>query len=210
MVRIKTNRSSSTFAPESQASSTSSQSSSKSKRASASRVSNAQLPGMDETNERAMNESAMGPNASNSNSTNSNPGTSESNVSPGKTKPGLAIAPTFCPKGVIDPFDTVEWELRTAAIKDETGKALFEQREVEIPATWTQLATNVVVSKYFYGENNTSERERSVRQVIHRVTRTITDWGKQDGYFASESDAETFYRELTWLCLHQCGAFNSP
>ena len=97
-----------------------------------------------------------------------------------------------------------------AAIKDENGKLMFEQKDGEIPAAWTQLATNVVVSKYFYGENGTPERERSVRQLIHRVTRTIADWGMADGYFASAEDGEQFYRELTWLCLHQHGAFNSP
>jgi len=123
---------------------------------------------------------------------------------------GLQIAPVFCPEDVSDPFETVQWELRSAAIKDENGDALFEQTECEIPADWSQLATNVVVSKYFYGENGTSERESSVRQLIHRVTRTIADWGKADGYFASEEDGERFYRELSWLCLHQHGAFNSP
>ncbi|HEY2414805.1 MAG TPA: vitamin B12-dependent ribonucleotide reductase [Pirellulaceae bacterium] len=123
---------------------------------------------------------------------------------------GLKIDADFCPTDVSDPFDTVQWELRSATIKDENGKPLFEQKDAEIPAGWTQLATNVVVSKYFYGENGTPERERSVRQLIHRVTRTIADWGKADGYFASDEDAERFYRELTWLCLHQHGAFNSP
>ncbi|HZN34272.1 MAG TPA: vitamin B12-dependent ribonucleotide reductase, partial [Pirellulaceae bacterium] len=123
---------------------------------------------------------------------------------------GLKIEPRFCPADVADPFDTVQWELRSAQIKDENGKLMFEQKDAEIPATWTQLATNVVVSKYFYGENGTPERERSVRQLIHRVTRTIADWGKADGYFADEENAERFYRELTWLCLHQHGAFNSP
>ena len=123
---------------------------------------------------------------------------------------GLSIAPTFCPPDVNDPFDTVQWELRTAVIKDESGEALFEQHDCEIPAGWSQLATNVVVSKYFYGENGTKEREQSVRQLIHRVSRTIADWVLADGYFASEVDAETFYRDLTWLCLHQHGSFNSP
>ena len=123
---------------------------------------------------------------------------------------GMSIQPTFCPQDVKDPFDTVNWELRSAAIKDESGKSLFEQTDCEIPSTWTQLATNVVVSKYFYGENGTKERESSVRQVIHRVTRTIADWGLADGYFGTAEDAETFYRDLTWLCLHQHGAFNSP
>ena len=123
---------------------------------------------------------------------------------------GLRIDSYFCPTEVADPFDTVEWDLRSAAIKDENGKVMFEQKDCEIPAGWSQLATNVVVSKYFYGENGTSEREKSVRQLIHRVTRTIADWGLADGYFASEADGESFYRELTWLCLHQHGAFNSP
>jgi len=123
---------------------------------------------------------------------------------------GLQVAPVFCPEDVSDPFETVQWELRSAAIKDESGDALFEQTECEIPSDWSQLATNVVVSKYFYGETGTPERECSVRQLIDRVTRTIADWGKADGYFASEEDGERFYRELTWLCLHQHGAFNSP
>jgi ribonucleoside-diphosphate reductase alpha chain len=123
---------------------------------------------------------------------------------------GLKIDPYFCPADVSDVFDTVEWELRSAAIKDENGKVMFEQKDCEIPAGWSQLATNVVVSKYFYGENGTTEREKSVKQLIHRVTRTIADWGIADGYFASEEDGEAFYRDLTWLCLHQHGAFNSP
>jgi ribonucleoside-diphosphate reductase alpha chain len=121
----------------------------------------------------------------------------------------MKITPVFCPPDT-DPFDTVEWELRTAAIKDESGGVLFEQTDCEIPRPWTALATNVVVSKYFYGERNTPEREHSVRQVIYRVARTIADWGIQDGYFDTPADGENFYRELAWLCLHQHGAFNSP
>ncbi len=121
----------------------------------------------------------------------------------------MSIPPCFCPAGV-DPFDTVAWELRSAQIKDENGKLLFEQKDCEVPADWSPLATNVVVSKYFYGEAGTDEREHSVRQVIHRVARTIADWGTKDGYFATPDDGETFYRELAWLCLHQHGCFNSP
>ncbi|MCH7725490.1 MAG: vitamin B12-dependent ribonucleotide reductase [Planctomycetes bacterium] len=123
---------------------------------------------------------------------------------------GLKVEPRFCPIDVNDPFDTVEWEVRSAEIKDEKGNVFFEQTDCEIPSKWSQLATNVVVSKYFYGEVGTPERERSVRQLIHRVSRTIADWGIQDGYFASKDDGESFYRDLTWLCLHQHGAFNSP
>jgi len=123
---------------------------------------------------------------------------------------GLKMDRMFCPSGVSDPFETVEWDLRTAAIKGESGEVLFEQHECEVPGGWSQLATNVVVSKYFYGAVGTPEREHSVRQLIHRVTRTIADWGIRDGYFASPTDGENFYRDLTWLCLHQHGAFNSP
>ena len=123
---------------------------------------------------------------------------------------GLQIAPNFCPSDVSDPFDTVEWESRSAAISGENGQKLFEQNDVQIPKSWSQLATNVVVSKYLYGEVGTPEREGSVAELIHRVCRTIADWGCEDGYFASVEDGETFYRELAWLCLHQHGSFNSP
>jgi len=123
---------------------------------------------------------------------------------------GLVVDAVFCPAEVSDPFDTVQWDKRTAAIKGEDGQVLFEQTNCEVPSFWSQLATNVVVSKYFYGENGTPEREHSVRQLIHRVSRTIADWGTDDGYFATPEDGERFYRELTWLCLHQHGAFNSP
>ncbi len=122
----------------------------------------------------------------------------------------LKVDATFCPTDVADPFDTVNWEIRSAAIKGENGEVLFEQTNCEVPSFWTQLATNVICSKYFYGEVGTDEREYSVRQLVHRVVRTITDWGLEDGYFASPADGERFYRDLSWLCLHQHGAFNSP
>jgi len=122
----------------------------------------------------------------------------------------LRVEPVFCPAEVEDPFDTVEWELRSASIKGEGGEVVFEQHDCEVPSSWSQLATNVVVSKYFFGALGTSERETSVRQLIHRVSRTIADWGIEDGYFASAEDGQRFYRELTWLCLHQHASFNSP
>ncbi len=122
----------------------------------------------------------------------------------------LKFDATFCPDDVADPFDTVTWETRSAAIKGENGEVLFEQTNCEVPSFWSQLATNVICSKYFYGEVGTEEREYSVRQLVHRVARTIADWGLEDGYFASPADGERFYRDLAWLCLHQHGAFNSP
>ncbi|WFB35148.1 vitamin B12-dependent ribonucleotide reductase [Kiritimatiellota bacterium B12222] len=121
----------------------------------------------------------------------------------------LQFKRVFSTQGV-NPFDQVRWEKRTASISDDKGGVLFEQNNVEVPETWSMLATNVVASKYFYGKVNTAEREFSVRQLIHRVSRTIADWGVKDGYFETKEDAELFYEELTWLCLNQHGAFNSP
>ncbi len=123
---------------------------------------------------------------------------------------GMTIEDVFCPTEAADPLDTVEWDLRTAAIKGEGGEVLFEQTDCEMPTTWSQLATNVVANKYFYGEVNTSDRETGVRQLIYRVCRTIADWGTHDGYFTTAEDGERFYRELSWLCLHQHASFNSP
>jgi ribonucleoside-diphosphate reductase alpha chain len=108
-----------------------------------------------------------------------------------------------------NPFDQLEWERRTAEITDDAGKVIFKQENVEVPKSWSVLATKVVVSKYFYGEQHTSERETSVRQLIHRICRTIADWGIKDGYF-TKAAGEVFCDELTWLCLNQYGAFNSP
>src|SRR3954468_8256489 len=109
----------------------------------------------------------------------------------------------------VTPFDQIEWDKRTAEITDDSGKVIFKQENVEVPKSWSVLATKVVVSKYFYGEQHTSERETSVRQLIHRICRTIADWGIKDGYF-SKADGEIFFEELTWLCVNQYGAFNSP
>ena len=114
------------------------------------------------------------------------------------------------------PFDQIDWERRTAEITDDSGKVIFKQENIEVPKSWSALATKIAVSKYFYGDiaNGTDPhkggRETSVRQLVHRVTRTIADWGIADGYFANAEEAETFYDELTWLCVNQHGAFNSP
>ena len=121
----------------------------------------------------------------------------------------MVVPRVFSTEGV-SPYDQVDWDLRTAEIKDERGRVIFQQTDCEIPKAWSQLATNVVASKYFYGEINTPERETSVRQLVDRVTRTIADWGREDGYFATDEDAERFYDELTPLCLNQYGSFNSP
>jgi len=110
----------------------------------------------------------------------------------------------------VHPFDEITWELRTASIGNEKGEVVFEQKDVEVPNFWSQLATNVVVSKYFRGALGTPQRERSVKQLIGRVANTIADWGIKDGYFATAEDAEAFRAELTYLLVNQYAAFNSP
>ena len=122
---------------------------------------------------------------------------------------GLKLQRYFTAPG-DDGFANIEWELRTAAITGENGKTVFEQRDVEVPKSWTQTATNVVVQKYFRGIVGTPSRERSVRQLISRVADTLTAWGKKDGYFADDESARIFNAELKHLLVSQKMAFNSP
>src|SRR5436305_171340 len=108
------------------------------------------------------------------------------------------------------PYDEIRWETRIAAIGNESGKLVFEQKDVEVPEFWSQLATNVVVSKYFRGHIGTPGRERSVKQLIDRVVNTITGYAATQHYFATDEDAQTFKAELTHLLVHQKMSFNSP
>jgi ribonucleoside-diphosphate reductase alpha chain len=132
-----------------------------------------------------------------------------------RKKNGLRFQRFFSQEGV-SPFDEIEWERRIAEITDDSGKVIFRQEDVEVPKSWSALATKIAVSKYFYGDITNGMnprkggRESSVRQLVHRVTRTIADWGLRDGYFSEDGSAEVFYNDLTWLCLNQYGAFNSP
>ena len=143
--------------------------------------------------------------------------TSRVNVADSRRRPneGLKFARVFSQKAIA-PFDEIEWEQRTAEITDDSGKAIFKQENIEVPKSWSALATKIAVSKYFYGDISHGNdpykggRERSVKQLVHRVTRTITDCGIKDGYFTDKESAEIFYNELTWLCVNQYGAFNSP
>ncbi|MGA3260049.1 MAG: vitamin B12-dependent ribonucleotide reductase, partial [Bryobacteraceae bacterium] len=108
------------------------------------------------------------------------------------------------------PFDEVRWETRTASIGNDKGAVIFEQRDVEVPADWSQTATNIVASKYFHGKLGSPERETSVAQLVERVVNTIAGWGKKDGYFRSDEDGENFRAELAHLMLTQKACFNSP
>src|SRR5687767_6502563 len=125
------------------------------------------------------------------------------------TWPGLTIERRFTRPGV-HPYDTVEWDTREAIITNERGEAVFEQKGLEIPKAWSQLATQVVASKYFRGHMNTPEREYSAKQMIDRVADTIADWGIKDAYFATDEDAEAFRNELKDILLKQRASFNSP
>src|SRR3954465_77105 len=121
-------------------------------------------------------------------------------VVPGRA---LTIERYFTTPGV-HPFDTIEWELRTAAVGS------FRQEDVEFPKTWSQKATNIVAQKYFRGQLDSPARERSVKQMVGRVAGTIADWGRARGYFATEEDGDAFEAELTYILVNQVAAFNSP
>src|SRR5713101_6395854 len=108
------------------------------------------------------------------------------------------------------PYDEVAWETRTASIGNDKGAVIFEQRDIEVPADWSQTATNIVASKYFHGKLGTPDRETSVRELVHRVVDTIAEWGKKDNYFLTAEDGENFRSELAHLMLHQKACFNSP
>jgi ribonucleoside-diphosphate reductase alpha chain len=125
------------------------------------------------------------------------------------TVQGLAIKRFFTKQGQ-DPFDRITWERRNVAITSDKGEVLFQQDDVEIPARWSQMAANVVASKYFRGGLGMPDREDSVRQLVGRVADTITSWGLADGYFASMESCQAFSDELKHLLVNQHAAFNSP
>jgi ribonucleoside-diphosphate reductase alpha chain len=132
----------------------------------------------------------------------------ETRVLEGREDVSIGVERYFTSDG-DDPFETVDWEQRTALIPGKDGPS-FEQKDVEFPSFWSQTATNIVAQKYFRGKLNTPQREHSVRQMIGRVADTITTWGVKDGYFVDQAEADTFHAELTHLLLHQMVAFNSP
>ena len=134
--------------------------------------------------------------------------TSGRTFGPGREVSGLEFERYFAKDG--DPFDEIDWELRSALIANERGELVFEQRDVEFPRFWSQQATNIVVSKYFRGQIGSPERERSVKQLIGRVVTTITGWAREQQYFASEDDLQAFSDDLKHLLVYQKGSFNSP
>ena len=128
------------------------------------------------------------------------------------TLAGLRVPRRFTRPGV-NPLDEIAWEKRRTVIANPDGSIVFQMDDVEVPATWSQLATDIVVSKYFRkaGLPGKPGHETSVRQVVHRIARTFRTSGEQQGgYFASLEDADAFEAELAWMLVHQVGAFNSP
>src|SRR5215468_4870623 len=134
---------------------------------------------------------------------------SQSEIREGSRSPGLRFERYFTPPG-SRAHDLVEWERRTAAITNEKGVVFFEQKDVEVPRSWSQLATNVAAHKYFRGLLGSPQREYSVKQMVDRVVNTLGRWGREGGYFANEQDAVTWEEELRWLLVTQHASFNSP
>jgi ribonucleoside-diphosphate reductase alpha chain len=110
----------------------------------------------------------------------------------------------------VSPYEAVEWELRTAAITSEKGETIFEQKNVEVPKSWSQTATNIVAQKYFHGRLGQPDRESSVKQLIERVAATITGYGEKGGYFKTSADRDAFHDELAAILVNQVASFNSP
>ncbi|MFC5728600.1 MULTISPECIES: vitamin B12-dependent ribonucleotide reductase [Nocardioides] len=126
------------------------------------------------------------------------------------TGKGLKIERVFSTEGV-HPYDEITWERRDVVQTNwKTGATVFEQTGVEFPDFWSLNASTIVTTKYFRGAVGTSERERSLKQLVDRVVKTYTKAGVEHGYFATPADAETFEHELTWLLVHQYFSFNSP
>ncbi len=122
---------------------------------------------------------------------------------------GISMDRYFTKEGV-HPYDLLTWEKRTASITNEKGAVVFEQKDIEVPSTWSQTSVNIVAQKYFRGKVGTPERETSMKQLMSRVAVTMANWGRKDGYFATKKDAQVFEDELTWILVNQMAAFNSP
>ncbi|HVL86283.1 MAG TPA: vitamin B12-dependent ribonucleotide reductase [Pseudonocardia sp.] len=129
----------------------------------------------------------------------------------GRTRsPGLTIERIHTTAGV-HPYDEVTWQRRDVVMTNwRDGTVNFEQRGVEFPDFWSVNATNIVTSKYFRGAVGSPTRESSLRQLIDRVVGVYHRSGMENGYFATDADAEVFAHELTWMLLHQVFSFNSP
>jgi ribonucleoside-diphosphate reductase alpha chain len=127
---------------------------------------------------------------------------------------GMKLDRYFTKKGV-SPYDLFTYEKRTSVIRNPAGDAVFEMNDVEVPASWSQVATDILAQKYFRKAgvpqaDGTTGSEKSVKQVAHRMANCWMDWGKRYGYFATDEDATVFYDELVYTIVGQLAAPNSP
>ena len=127
-----------------------------------------------------------------------------------KNDNGLAVKRHFTRKNA-NPLESVEYERRSSRITEPNGEVVFELKNIEVPKSWSQLATDILASKYIRraGVPETGY-EISAKQVVHRVANTIRWYGEQQNYFASKEDADIFESELSYILINQHGAFNSP
>lgn len=126
------------------------------------------------------------------------------------TNPGLIVQRKFTVAGK-SPYDMLEYDKRSSVIKEPDGRIVFELHDIEVPKSWTQLATDIIASKYFRkaGVPETGN-EVNAQQVVYRISHTIRTFGEEQGYFRSTDDAESFEDDLAYMLLTQRGAFNSP
>jgi ribonucleoside-diphosphate reductase alpha chain len=114
-----------------------------------------------------------------------------------------------------DVYTQFQWSTRTSRITNPDGSVVFEMNDAEIPSQWSQLATDIMVSKYFRKAgvpqaDGSKGPEKSARQVIHRLAGCWRHWGESHGYFDSAADAQAFYDEIAYMMLDQACAPNSP
>lgn len=136
--------------------------------------------------------------------------TTKARAKTGRRTGGVPIERIFTTPGV-HPYDEVTWEKRDVLQQNwKTGETIFEQSGVEFPDFWSLNASTIVTTKYFRGAVGTDARESSLKQLIDRVVLTYSKAGRDNGYFATDEDAEIFEHELTYALLHQVFSFNSP
>ena len=127
---------------------------------------------------------------------------------------GLKVDRYFTKEGV-NVFDLFKYEKRSSVIRNPSGDAVFEMNDVEVPASWSQVATDILAQKYFRKAmvpqpDGTTGSEKSIKQVAHRMANCWKDWGSRYGYFASPKDADIFYDEIVYTITGQLAAPNSP
>src|SRR6516164_9114955 len=124
-----------------------------------------------------------------------------------RTSPYMKIQRRFTQTG-LDPLDSIEWDRRSSVIREPDGTVVFEMHDIEVPKSWSQVATDILAQKYFRKAgvpqpDGSLGRETSVKQVAHRMANCWKVWGERYGYFATAQDAQIFYEELVYCILNQ-------